>query len=109
MGFSLGLVYGSTWLVVNVAPEAGGAGVSEVMAYLNGVFIPKVCVGVLCCGALGGRGGGVQCGLVCVVRWYVRSDGLPERRLHAQGICCAALCSAGAWRSVWTVWVGLCG
>ena len=40
--FSLGLVYCSTWLVVNVAPEAGGAGVSEVMAYLNGVFIPKV-------------------------------------------------------------------
>lgn len=34
--YSLGLVYASTWLVVNIAPEAGGAGVSEVMAYLNG-------------------------------------------------------------------------
>lgn len=40
--FSLALVYASTWLVVNVAPEAGGAGVAEVMAYLNGCFMPKV-------------------------------------------------------------------
>ncbi|KAL4443355.1 hypothetical protein ABPG75_011092 [Micractinium tetrahymenae] len=40
--FSLALVYASTWLVVNVAPEAGGAGVAEVMAYLNGCFIPKI-------------------------------------------------------------------
>lgn len=39
--FSLALVYASTWLVVNVAPEAAGAGVSEIMAYLNGCFIPK--------------------------------------------------------------------
>lgn len=28
--------------VVNVAPEAGGAGVAEVTAYLNGCFMPKV-------------------------------------------------------------------
>ena len=39
---SLGLVYVSTWLVVNVAPEAAGAGVAEVTAYLNGVYMPKV-------------------------------------------------------------------
>lgn len=32
--------------VVNVAPEAGGAGVAEVMAYLNGCFMPKVMVGL---------------------------------------------------------------
>ncbi len=39
--YSVGLVYCSSWLVVNVAPEAAGAGVSEVMAYLNGIFMPK--------------------------------------------------------------------
>jgi hypothetical protein len=39
--FSLALVYASTWLVVNLAPEAAGAGVSEIMAYLNGCFMPK--------------------------------------------------------------------
>ena len=44
IAFSLGLVYCSTWLVVHVAPEAGGAGVAEVMAYLNGCFMPKVCI-----------------------------------------------------------------
>eukprot|EP00889_Picochlorum_renovo_P001105 jgi/Picre1/28135/NNA_003541.t1 len=36
VSFSLALVYGSTWLVVHVAPEVLRAGVSEVMAYLNG-------------------------------------------------------------------------
>jgi hypothetical protein len=36
MLYSLGLVYASTWLVVNIAPQAAGAGVAEVMAYLNG-------------------------------------------------------------------------
>ena len=40
--------------VVNVAPEAGGAGVAEVTAYLNGCFMPKVgaalpCQAVACC------------------------------------------------------------
>ncbi|KAI7836469.1 hypothetical protein COHA_009686 [Chlorella ohadii] len=40
--FSLALVYASTWLVVNIAPEAGGAGVAEVTAYLNGCFMPKI-------------------------------------------------------------------
>ncbi|EFN56864.1 hypothetical protein CHLNCDRAFT_144489 [Chlorella variabilis] len=39
--FSLGLVYASTWLVINVAPEAAGAGVAEITAYLNGCFMPK--------------------------------------------------------------------
>ena len=42
VSFSLALVYGSTWLVVNIAPEAGGAGVSEVMAYLNGCDLPNL-------------------------------------------------------------------
>ncbi|WPT16484.1 Chloride channel protein D [Picochlorum sp. SENEW3] len=42
VSFSLALVYGSTWLVVHVAPEAAGAGVSEVMAYLNGCDIPNI-------------------------------------------------------------------
>lgn len=39
--YSLALVYASTWLVVTVAPEAAGAGVSEVMAYLNGCHMPN--------------------------------------------------------------------
>jgi len=34
--------------VVNIAPEAGGAGVAEVTAYLNGCFMPKACDAVLC-------------------------------------------------------------
>ena len=42
MSYSLALVYASTWLVVNAAPAAAGAGVAEVMAYLNGCFMPKV-------------------------------------------------------------------
>lgn len=42
ISFSLALVYTSTWLVVNVAPEAAGAGVAEVTAYLNGCFVPKI-------------------------------------------------------------------
>lgn len=42
VSFSLGLVYASTWLVVNVAPEAAGGGVAEVTAYLNGCFIPAI-------------------------------------------------------------------
>lgn len=40
--YSTALVYLSTWVVVNVAPEAGGAGVAEVTAYLNGCNLPKV-------------------------------------------------------------------
>ncbi|KAK2076390.1 hypothetical protein QBZ16_000915 [Prototheca wickerhamii] len=42
LSYSLGLVFCSTWLVVNVAPEAAGAGVAEVSAYLNGCNIPKI-------------------------------------------------------------------
>ena len=40
--YSTSLVYLSTWVVVNVAPQAGGAGVAEVTAYLNGCNLPKV-------------------------------------------------------------------
>ena len=40
--YSLALVYASTWLVVNVAPQAAGAGVAEVTAYLNGCHMPKI-------------------------------------------------------------------
>lgn len=32
-----------------MAPEAGGAGVAEVTAYLNGCFMPKVCPLCLLC------------------------------------------------------------
>ncbi|KAL4529321.1 hypothetical protein Ndes2526A_g04115 [Nannochloris sp. 'desiccata'] len=42
VSYSLALVYASTWLVVNIAPEAAGAGVAEVMSYLNGCHMPKV-------------------------------------------------------------------
>ena len=42
VSYSLALVYASTWLVVNIAPAASGAGVAEVMAYLNGCNMPKV-------------------------------------------------------------------
>ena len=42
VSYSLMLVYASTWLVVNIAPEAAGAGVAEVMAYLNGCSMPNV-------------------------------------------------------------------
>lgn len=42
VSYSLALVYASTWLVVNIAPAAAGAGVAEVMAYLNGCHMPKV-------------------------------------------------------------------
>lgn len=41
--FSLALVAGSSFLVVGFAPSAQGSGVPEVMAYLNGCLIPKVC------------------------------------------------------------------
>lgn len=40
--YSSALVYLSTWVVVNAAPQAGGAGVAEVTAYLNGCNLPKV-------------------------------------------------------------------
>ena len=40
--YSLALVFISTWSVVTIAPQAGGAGVAEVMAYLNGCQLPKV-------------------------------------------------------------------
>lgn len=40
--YSMALVFLSTWCVVNKAPQAAGAGVAEVMAYLNGCQLPKV-------------------------------------------------------------------
>ncbi len=40
--YSTALVYLSTWTVVTIAPQAGGAGVAEVTAYLNGCNLPKV-------------------------------------------------------------------
>ena len=40
--YSSALVLLSTWCVVVKAPQAGGAGVAEVMAYLNGCQLPKV-------------------------------------------------------------------
>ena len=42
MAYSIALVFGSTWMVVNWAPQAAGAGVAEVMAYLNGCMLPHV-------------------------------------------------------------------
>ena len=42
MTYSLLLVFISSWTVVTLAPQASGAGVAEVMAYLNGCLIPKV-------------------------------------------------------------------
>ncbi|KAK9804251.1 hypothetical protein WJX72_003440 [[Myrmecia] bisecta] len=42
MVYSLALVFASTWAVVMWAPQAAGAGVAEVMAYLNGCSLPKV-------------------------------------------------------------------
>lgn len=42
--YSTALVYLSTWTVVTVAPQAAGAGVAEVTAYLNGCNLPKVCL-----------------------------------------------------------------
>lgn len=40
--YSTALVYLSTWAVVTIAPQAAGAGVAEVTAYLNGCNLPKV-------------------------------------------------------------------
>ena len=40
--YSTALVYLSTWVVVHFAPQAAGAGVAEVTAYLNGCNLPKV-------------------------------------------------------------------
>lgn len=42
LAYSVALVFASTWAVVAVAPEAAGAGVAEVMAYLNGCNLPRV-------------------------------------------------------------------
>lgn len=42
MVYSIALVFGSSWMVVNWAPQAAGAGVAEVMAYLNGCMLPHV-------------------------------------------------------------------
>ncbi|KAK9840815.1 hypothetical protein WJX81_006821 [Elliptochloris bilobata] len=42
LAYSLALVFASTWTVVTIAPEAAGAGVAEVMAYLNGCNLPRV-------------------------------------------------------------------
>ena len=47
--YSTALVYLSTWTVVTVAPQAAGAGVAEVTAYLNGCNLPKVCVASQSC------------------------------------------------------------
>ena len=40
--YSVALVFASTWMVVEWAPQAAGAGVAEVMAYLNGCMLPHV-------------------------------------------------------------------
>lgn len=42
MSYSITLVFLAAWTVVKIAPQASGAGVAEVMAYLNGCLIPKV-------------------------------------------------------------------
>ena len=42
LGFSLALILTSALLCVCIAPHAAGSGVPEVMAYLNGVLLPKV-------------------------------------------------------------------
>ena len=47
--YSTALVYLSTWTVVTVAPQAAGAGVAEVTAYLNGCNLPKVCLASQSC------------------------------------------------------------
>jgi len=52
---SCGLAAAAAWPVVNVAPAAAGAGVAEVMAYLNGCSMPKV--GLLCASVSGSGGG----------------------------------------------------
>jgi chloride channel 7 len=39
---SLALVFASAWLVVNIAPDAAGSGVPEIMAYLNGCDVPRL-------------------------------------------------------------------
>lgn len=39
---SCGLAAAAAWPVITFAPAAAGAGVAEVMAYLNGCSIPKV-------------------------------------------------------------------
>jgi len=42
VALTLALVFLATWTVVHIAPAAAGAGVAEVMAYLNGVHMPKI-------------------------------------------------------------------
>jgi hypothetical protein len=42
MAYSLALAFLATWTVVAIAPQAAGAGVAEVTAYLNGCNLPKV-------------------------------------------------------------------
>ncbi len=50
MTYSIGLVFLATWTVVKLAPEAAGAGVAEVMAYLNGCQLSKASTSLgLCC------------------------------------------------------------
>lgn len=44
MTVSVGLVAASSAAVIGWAPEAQGSGVPEVMAYLNGCMMHKVCV-----------------------------------------------------------------
>ena len=41
LAFSVALAAAAAWPVVAVAPQAAGAGVAEVMAYLNGCAMPK--------------------------------------------------------------------
>lgn len=43
LSISLLLVFVAAASVVYWSPEAGGSGVPEVMAFLNGINIPKVC------------------------------------------------------------------
>jgi hypothetical protein len=76
--YSLGLVYVSTWLVVNIAPEAAGAGVAEITAYLNGCFIPKVpAVGLGVGGCAGAAAAAGACGAHIVMLLSVCQPPLP--------------------------------
>ena len=84
ISFSLGLVYCSTWLVVHVAPEAGGAGVAEVMAYLNGCFMPKASGG---CAGGGGQAVLLKMGWGPVPRARRKNPLLLYCRAYALPLC----------------------
>jgi chloride channel 7 len=47
VSFSLALVYASTWIVVNIAPDAAGSGVPQLIAYLNGYVLSRCCRGAV--------------------------------------------------------------